>query len=114
ANMSHELRTPLNSILLLSRYLSENSENNLNNDQMESASVILKSGTGLLNLIDELLDLSKIEAGKMELEYENIVVNDILSGLRSLFTPVAKEKNLDFLIKNDLSGLPVLETDRMR
>jgi CHASE3 domain sensor protein/GAF domain-containing protein len=69
ANMSHELRTPLNSILLLSRLLSENNEKNLSNDQIEYAKVIQSSGNGLLGLIDEILDLSKIEAGKMNLEY---------------------------------------------
>src|SRR5690606_34325347 len=69
ANMSHELRTPLNSILLLSRLLSENSEKNMSNDQIEYAKVIQSSGNGLLGLIDEILDRSKIEAGKMDLEY---------------------------------------------
>lgn len=114
ANMSHELRTPLNSILLLSRYLSENSENNLNPDQIESASVILNSGNGLLLLIDELLDLSKIEAGKMELEYQNIRIDDMLNSLQSLFAPIAKEKSLKFIIKNELNDITHLETDRMR
>ena len=66
ANMSHELRTPLNSILLLSRLLSENHNNNFSIDQIEYANVIQNSGNGLLTLIDEILDLSKIESGKME------------------------------------------------
>jgi signal transduction histidine kinase/DNA-binding response OmpR family regulator/CHASE3 domain sensor protein len=114
ANMSHELRTPLNSILLLSRYLSENSDQNLNPEQVESAGVILSSGNGLLNLIDELLDLSKIEAGKMELEYQQIPVETILNDLRSLFAPVAKEKRLDLLIENHLTGITQVESDRMR
>lgn len=114
ANMSHELRTPLNSILLLSRYLSENSEQNLNADQVESASVILNSGNGLLNLIDELLDLSKIEAGKMELEYQQVPIGGILSDMQSLFAPVAKEKKLDFLIINEITQPALLETDKMR
>src|ERR1700754_2398464 len=70
ANMSHELRTPLNSILLLSRLLSENNEDNLNSEQVEYAKVIQSSGNGLLQLIDEILDLSKIESGKMQLDYE--------------------------------------------
>ena len=72
ANMSHELRTPLNSILLLSRLMSENHQNNLAADQIEYAQVIQSSGKGLLTLIDEILDLSKIEAGKMELEYTDV------------------------------------------
>ncbi|MBE7178263.1 MAG: response regulator, partial [Mucilaginibacter polytrichastri] len=108
------LRTPLNSILLLSRYLSENSGKNLTEDQVESASVILNSGNGLLNLIDELLDLSKIEAGKMSLEYESVSIEDILKSMKALFTPVAREKKLDFVIKNSIDGLNKIETDRMR
>lgn len=114
ANMSHELRTPLNSILLLSRYLSENNEQNLNEEQIESANVILNSGNGLLKLIDELLDLSKIEAGKMELEYQRVQVNDLLSGMQALFVPVAREKNLAFVINNELGATAELEIDRMR
>ena len=74
ANMSHELRTPLNSILFLSRLLSENNDKNMNNEQIEFAKVIQSSGNGLLGLIDEILDLSKIEAGKMELEFLDVSV----------------------------------------
>jgi signal transduction histidine kinase/DNA-binding response OmpR family regulator/CHASE3 domain sensor protein len=114
ANMSHELRTPLNSILLLSRLMSENTEQNLNEDQIESAQVIQSSGKGLLNLIDEILDLSKIEAGKMDLELNMAAVHDICSGLESLFAPIAREKDLAFNV-NILADAPALiETDRMR
>jgi len=94
ANMSHELRTPLNSILLLSRLLAENGEQNLTDDQVEYAQVIQSSGNGLLSLIDEILDLSKIEAGKMDLEYEETSVEDIVSDLRRLFNPIANERGL--------------------
>lgn len=96
ANMSHELRTPLNSILLLSRLLGENVDENLNSDQIESAKVIQSSGSSLLTLIDEILDLSKIESGKMTLEYTTLDLNDILSDLNSLFLPVVQEKGLVF------------------
>jgi signal transduction histidine kinase/DNA-binding response OmpR family regulator/CHASE3 domain sensor protein len=114
ANMSHELRTPLNSILLLSRLLSENDERNLTGEQIEYATVIQSSGNGLLGLIDEILDLSKIEAGKMELDYVSVSVKEITDDLKSLFSPVAKEKSLDFSI--DISnGVPsAIETDKMR
>lgn len=112
ANMSHELRTPLNSILLLSRYLFENSDQNLTEDQMESAKVIFNSGNGLLDLIDELLDLSKIEAGKMEIEYSSISLPDLLQSIKSLFQPVAKEKNIDLRVEHQVEYN--LESDKMK
>ncbi|WAC14533.1 response regulator [Dyadobacter pollutisoli] len=114
ANMSHELRTPLNSILLLSRLLAENDEQNLSGEQIEYAQVIQSSGNGLLGLIDEILDLSKIEAGKMELEYVNVSIKEITDDIRSLFAPVAKEKGLDFAIKIQKDVPAIIETDKMR
>ncbi|MES2690880.1 MAG: response regulator [Bacteroidota bacterium] len=114
ANISHELRTPLNSILLLSRLLYENTDKNLSRDQVEYAKVIQTSGTGLLALIDEILDLSKIEAGKMDLDYQTVSVQSLTEDLKSLFSPIAREKNLDFNIAlNDTSQL-MIETDRIR
>ncbi|PZT98513.1 MAG: histidine kinase, partial [Chryseobacterium sp.] len=88
ANMSHELRTPLNSILLLSRLMAENPEKNLSEDQVESAKVIQSSGTSLLTLIDEILDLAKIESGKMTLEYQDVYIEEVVKDLKSLFNPV--------------------------
>ncbi|MBE9462521.1 response regulator [Dyadobacter subterraneus] len=114
ANMSHELRTPLNSILLLSRLLAENDEKNLNSDQVEYATVIQSSGNGLLGLIDEILDLSKIEAGKMDLDFARVSVRDITNDIRALFNQVAKEKNLEFKITVDDNVPAFIETDRMR
>lgn len=114
ANMSHELRTPLNSILLLSRYLAENSENNLTEDQKESASVIFNSGNGLLQLIDELLDLSKIEAGKMDLEYSEVNIADVLHNMESMFLPVAREKKLELRVVNTLAEGTAIEVDKMK
>jgi signal transduction histidine kinase len=95
ANVSHELRTPLNSILLLSRLLKENHDKNLNDEQIEYARVIQNSGSGLLALIDEILDLSKIEAGKMQLEYLPVGAKEIVNDMESLFRVVANEKGLD-------------------
>ncbi len=113
ANMSHELRTPLNSILLLSRLLAENTEKNLTPEQTEFARVIQSSGNGLLGLIDEILDLSKIEAGKMDLELADLTVTSIAEGLRPMFEPLAREKSIDF--KVDISNAPVIvRTDKMR
>lgn len=113
ANMSHELRTPLNSILLLSRLLSENNDQNMNTEQVEFAKVIQSSGNGLLGLIDEILDLSKIEAGKMDLEFLDISTKEITDNLKDLFTEVAKQKNIQFNIIDDKAPL-VLKTDKMR
>ena len=113
ANMSHELRTPLNSILLLSRLLSENNNQSMNSEEIEFAQVIQSSGNSLLGLIDEILDLSKIEAGKMELEFMDVTTKEITDGLSSLFTQVAKEKNIEFEIIADEAPI-VLKTDKMR
>ncbi len=113
ANMSHELRTPLNSILLLSRLLAENNERTLNDEQIEYARVIQSSGHGLLTLIDEILDLSKIEAGKMELEYTSVSLQEVASDMQSLFEPVAKERGLELQIEID-EGNRRIETDKQR
>ncbi|WP_250255108.1 response regulator [Chryseobacterium sp. Marseille-Q3244] len=114
ANMSHELRTPLNSILLLSRLMAENPDENLNEDQVESAKVIQSSGTSLLTLIDEILDLAKIESGKMTLEYQEVVVEEIVKDLKSLFSPVFQEKDLPFHIQIDSNVQKAIESDRLR
>jgi signal transduction histidine kinase/CheY-like chemotaxis protein/CHASE3 domain sensor protein len=110
ANMSHELRTPLNSILLLSRLTAENTEGNLNEEQIESARVIQSSGNGLLTLIDEILDLSKIEAGKMEIDYEICEVSDLVHELEDLFKPLVKQKNITLSFELD-KHVNTLETD---
>jgi signal transduction histidine kinase/DNA-binding response OmpR family regulator len=114
ANMSHELRTPLNSILLLARLMVDNKRQNLDEEQIEYARVIEKSGQGLLTLIDEILDLSKIEAGKMYMEYQKVAVKEITNDINALFVPVANQKKIGFSI--DVAGdVPVhIETDKMR
>ncbi|HUB60266.1 MAG TPA: ATP-binding protein, partial [Puia sp.] len=114
ANMSHELRTPLNSILLLSRLLSENGSQNLTADQIEYARVIQNSGHGLLQLIDEILDLSRIEAGKLPLEHAIVPVADIVEDLRGLFLPIARDKNLELNFVTREGTPPQIETDKMR
>jgi len=112
ANMSHELRTPLNSILLLSRLMAENEA--MDPEHQEYAAVIQSSGQGLLSLIDEILDLSKIEAGKMELDRTNVKVDEIVSSMRSLFNPLAKDKNLNFTIEKSAEVPEFFHTDKMR
>ncbi|MBC9934014.1 response regulator [Chitinophaga qingshengii] len=114
ANMSHELRTPLNSILLLSRLLSENHDHNLNGDQVEYAQVINSSGKGLLTLIDEILDLSKIESGKMELEYNQVYIGNIFSNMQALFEPIARDKGLALQLVTAPNLPGAIETDQAR
>jgi CheY-like chemotaxis protein len=99
ANMSHELRTPLNSLLILSRNLAENRDGNLDGEQIESARIIHDAGSSLLRLINDILDLSKIEAGKMELSLHDYSLQDLVRSLRRTFDHVAKEKQLDFSVE---------------
>lgn len=113
ANMSHELRTPLNSILLLSRLLSENNNKSMVDEEIEFAKVIQSSGNSLLGLIDEILDLSKIEAGKMELEFLEVSTKEITDTLWSLFNQIAKQKNIQFEITSKDAPI-VIKTDKMR
>lgn len=114
ANMSHELRTPLNSILLLSRLLAENNDSNLTAEQIEYARVIQSSGNGLLTLIDEILDLSKIESGKMKLEFNPVSLTEIADDMNAIFAPMAKEKNLKFSINVSEDVPPQIITDAQR
>ncbi len=112
ANMSHELRTPLNSILLLSKLMTDSED--LDKQYVEYAEVMQSSGQGLLTLIDEILDLSKIEAGKMTLEIQEVTVLEVSEDMKMLFAPQAKEKNLDLKIETDTTAASVLNTDKMR
>jgi CheY-like chemotaxis protein/signal transduction histidine kinase/CHASE3 domain sensor protein len=105
ANMSHELRTPLNSLLILSRSLADNREGNLDGEQIESARIIHDSGSNLLRLINDILDLSKVEAGKMEVMLDDFPLADLERVLRRTFNHVAQEKRLGFHIDID-SALP--------
>jgi signal transduction histidine kinase/CHASE3 domain sensor protein/DNA-binding response OmpR family regulator len=114
ANMSHELRTPLNSILLLARLMVDNKRQNLDEEQIEYARVIEKSGQGLLSLIDEILDLSKIEAGKMYMEYQKVAVKEITNDISALFNPVAVQKKIGFNVEVSADVPVQIETDKMR
>ncbi len=114
ANMSHELRTPLNSLLLLARRFVDNQEGNLTQDQVESARVIHSSGNDLLSLINEILDLSKIEAGRMELHRSNVLVSDLAESTRDAFQHVAELRGLVFTVEVDPDAPVSLNTDRKR
>ncbi|WP_127092190.1 response regulator [Aquabacter cavernae] len=100
ANMSHELRTPLNSMLILSQDLAENRSGNLDEEQVESASIIHSSGSNLLRLINEILDLSKVEAGKMDLAREPVRISAFAQRMERNFRHVAQEKGIDFSIQS--------------
>ena len=114
ANMSHELRTPLNSVLLLSRLLMENKEQTLTERQFEYTRTIHSAGEDLLNLINEILDLSKVEAGKMTMERTTVAVADIAGALEKAFAPLAEQRGLDFGVHLDPMVPPNLTTDRKR
>ena len=114
ANMSHELRTPLNSILLLSKLVSDNKGGNLTEKQVEFAQTIHASGSDLLILINEVLDLSKVESGKMELHLEPVVLNDLAEVMKRNFQVIAQKKGLDFVVElHDNLPMSIL-TDRQR
>ncbi len=114
ANMSHELRTPLNSLLILAQNLMENKEHNLNEQQIESASIIFTSGNDLVNLINDILDLSKIESGKMNITYASYPLTKIESAVSSYFGHIIKEKKLDFKITIDDDLQSHIITDEQR
>ena len=114
ANMSHELRTPLNSLLILSRMFANNEGGNLNAEQVEAARIIYNSGTDLLNLINDILDISKVEAGRMLFHFAPMDLDRLANNMRATFDAMAQEKNLAFEVSL-LSGLPAsIETDEQR
>ncbi|AUD05735.1 GAF domain-containing hybrid sensor histidine kinase/response regulator [Spirosoma pollinicola] len=114
ANMSHELRTPLNSVLILAKLLADNKLNNLTTKQIEYANVIYKSGNDLLELINDILDLAKIEAGHIDLHQEPVPVKTILRDLTQLFTVVAEEKKVQLITTIHESVPAEIVTDRLR
>lgn len=111
ANMSHELRTPLNSLLIMARLLADNRGGNLSSEQVRFAETIETSGNDLLALINDVLDISKIEAGKLELEPRTVPVAAILAKLRDTFAPAAAKRGLELRIA-DVAG--EIETDPLR
>jgi CheY-like chemotaxis protein/HAMP domain-containing protein len=113
ANMSHELRTPLNSVLILAQLLAENKNKSLGQKEVEFARTIYNSGTDLLMLINEILDLSKVESGKMELDIEKFPVTDIREDLNAMFFELAKNKKIGFTIEIN-PQVKEINTDKQR
>jgi CheY-like chemotaxis protein len=112
--MSHELRTPLNSLLILSKILSENKDGNLNLEQVKYAQTVYSAGCDLLNLINEILDLSKVEAGRMEIEVRDVFIKEICDYLEQTFMPVAQHKRLGFDLECNSRAPLALFTDQNR
>ena len=114
ANMSHELRTPLNSLLILARLLAQNPGRNLTAKQVEYANVIHSAGSDLLQLINDILDLSKVEAGRMDIHAERFPLSTLLEDVQATFQPLTVEKGLDFAVEADPEAPAELFTDRQR
>ncbi|MFH8370166.1 HAMP domain-containing protein [Streptomyces sp. NPDC018031] len=114
ANMSHELRTPLNSLLILAQLLAQNPTRNLSPKQVEYAGIIHSAGSDLLQLINDILDLSKVEAGKMDVNPERVSLRRLLDYVEATFRPMTTQKSLEFRIST-ATGVPVdLLTDDSR
>jgi len=114
ANMSHELRTPLNSLLILSKLLADNKDGNLTSKQVEYAQTINSSGSDLLSLINDVLDLSKVEAGKMELNPSDVLVSEVKDSLQRSFGAMADDKHLAFNIDIASDVPATIRTDGQR
>lgn len=114
ANMSHELRTPLNSILILAQILLENKEGNLSEKQTNYANTIYSSGKDLLELINDILDLSKIESGKSQLDIGEIDIRAIVSFVKNQFTPVADQKGISFMVEIQEQVPTILYSDEQK
>lgn len=114
ANMSHELRTPLNSILLLSSLMAANKDKALSESDVESVATINKAGNDLLSLINEVLDLAKIESGRMEVEVNDVKLADIAKHMEDLFLPICEDKGIGFHVTLDDAVPQSFLTDQFR
>jgi signal transduction histidine kinase/CHASE3 domain sensor protein len=114
ANMSHELRTPLNSSLILAKILADNKGGNLTAEQIKFAQTISSAGNDLLAIINDILDLSKVEAGKVELTVEPVIVSAVVDDIAKAFHPVAQQKGLRFSAGTEPGAPEQIETDRRR
>jgi HAMP domain-containing protein/signal transduction histidine kinase/CheY-like chemotaxis protein len=114
ANMSHELRTPLNSLLILAQQLYENAEGNLNDKQIRYAKTIHSCGDDLINLINDILDLSKIESGFISANFSKVRFSEISSFVETTFKPISEARHLRFHIQTEKKLPDLLETDQQR
>src|SRR6266849_1293133 len=114
ANMSHELRTPLNSLLILAKLPAENEEENLTPKQVEYAKTINSAGNDLLSLISQILDLSKIEAGKLQIETKKVSLGEVRDFVEGNFRQVAEQKDLDFSVRLAPDAPATITTDSQR
>jgi len=114
ANMSHELRTPLNSLLILSKLLTDNAAGNLTEEQVKFSSTIHSSGNNLLELINDILDLSKIEAGQMQIFSESVSLQGLINDLHKTFDPLAAQKSIELRMDIESQCPKFIATDRQR
>ena len=114
ANMSHELRTPLNSALILSKLLADNAQGNLDAEQVKFAQAIHSSGNDLLVLINDVLDIAKVEAGRLEVHAEHVPVARLADAMRTTFTPLAGDKQLEFRLDIAADAPASIVSDRQR
>ncbi|MBV8886381.1 MAG: response regulator [Chroococcidiopsidaceae cyanobacterium CP_BM_RX_35] len=114
ANMSHELRTPLNSLLILAKLLADNSEENLTTKQVEYSRTIYGAGTELLGLINDILDLAKIESGTMSIDIDQLLFSDLRAQIERTFRQVAQDKQLNFVLEFDPQLPQTMQTDAKR
>jgi len=113
ANMSHELRTPLNSIILLAKMMASNEDNKLGIEEVKRAEVIHRAGQDLLRLINDVLDLSKVEAGRMELHSAPVPSHELAEEFRDLFTEPARDKGLELLVEDAIADNIVVDRDKL-
>jgi CheY-like chemotaxis protein len=114
ANMSHEMRTPLNSSLILAKLLADNPDGNLTSDQVKSLTTIEAAGNDLLALIDDVLDLAKVEAGRLDLSLRQVSIARLIENLRALFQPQAAKKGLRLAMRRSPETPEYLESDHQR
>lgn len=114
ANMSHELRTPLNSLLILAQLLAQNPSRNLTPKQVEYAGIIHSAGSDLLQLINDILDLSKVEAGKMDVSPERVTLRQLIEYVEATFRPMTSQKGLEFTVVTAPGAPADLLTDDSR